>query len=252
MTYRSPLLPSRNYVSGIAIEQSTGVIPRGVRHVNPEARKACHKFVIASCARWPDCFETFDRLKYRTFAYEASMLLRCCNKALTAFLAGALLSVTALSVDSGPAMAEARQAEKFAAQVPADVIEVQSIGTWTQDKQAGIYRTVTIISGADKEYAARVFVQWLAIKGDSGRAEIVATAPLVEFNNQRMPMATVTIDADTDNEASIVVTAQDSDTHRDTVMMFKATKPGTYRLVVSPANPAKLSGATVPSDTVRN
>ena len=180
------------------------------------------------------------------------LLRRRCNKALVPFLSVALLSLTAVSFTSRSAAAEAKQAEKLASQVPADIIEVQSIGTWTLDKQAGIYRTVTIISGADKEYAARVFVQWLAIKGDSGRAEIVATAPLVEFNNQRMPMAAVTIDADTDNEASIVVAAQDSDTHRDTVMMFKATKPGKYSVVVSPANPAKVSGATVPSDTVKN
>jgi hypothetical protein len=152
----------------------------------------------------------------------------------------ALLSMLAAAAVS-PAAAESKQAEKVATLVPADVIEVQSIGTWTQDKQTGIYRTVTIISGADKEYAARVFVQWLAIKGDSGRAEVVATTPLTEFNDQRMPMATVTIDADTDNEASIVVAAQDNDTHRDTLMMFKATKPGQYSLVASPAQPSKVS-----------
>jgi hypothetical protein len=167
-------------------------------------------------------------------------------------LALALLSLASATAGAAPATAEAKFAEKLATQVPADVIEVQSIGTWTQDKQAGIYRTVTIISGADKEYAARVFVQWLAIKGDSGRAEIVATAPLAEFNNQRMPMATVTIDADTDNEASIVVAAQDHESQRETLMLFKATKPGTYSVVAGPASPAKVSGATLPSDTVRN
>jgi hypothetical protein len=164
----------------------------------------------------------------------------------------AALSLVSVAFATGPALAEAKFAEKLAAQVPADIIEVQSIGTWTQDKQAGIYRTVTIISGADKEYAARVFVQWLAIKGDSGRAEIVATVPLAEFNNQRMPMATVTIDADTDNEASIVVAAQDNESHRDTLMMFKATKPGSYALVASPATPAKVSGAALPEAAVKN
>jgi hypothetical protein len=185
---------------------------------------------------------------HRTSAYEATMLIRFRDQAL----ALAILSLAAMPLTAAPALAEAKVAEKLAAQVPADVIEVQSVGTWTQDKQVGIYRTVTIINGIDKEYAARVFVQWLAIKGDSGRAEIVATVPLVEFNNQRMPMATVTIDADTDNEASIVVAAQDADTHRDTVMMFKATKPGQYSVVVSPANPAKVSGAVVPGGAVRN
>jgi hypothetical protein len=166
-------------------------------------------------------------------------------------LVPALILLASAAVDAAPAAAEAKYAEKLATQVPADIIEVQSIGTWTQDKQAGIYRTITIISGADKEYAARVFVQWLAIKGDSGRAEIVATAPLVEFNNQRMPMATVTIDAETDNEASIVVAAQDTDTHRDTLMMFKATKPGSYSLVASPAVPAKVSGVA-PETVIKN
>jgi hypothetical protein len=180
------------------------------------------------------------------------MMLRSCARASAPWFAVAVLSLAAISLNAAPAAADAKVAEKLAAQVPADIVEVQSVGTWTQDKHAGIYRTVTIISGTDKEYAARVFVQWLAIKGDSGRAEIVATIPLVEFNNQRMPMAAVTIDADTDNEASIVIAAQDSDTHRDTVMMFKATKPGQYSLVVTPANPAKVSGAAVPSGTVKN
>jgi hypothetical protein len=180
------------------------------------------------------------------------MLLRLRDLASAPVLTAALLALASVSLSAAPAAAEAKLAEKLATQVPADIIEVQSIGTWTQDKRAGIYRTVTIISGADKEYAARVFVQWLAIKGDSGRAELVATAPLVEFNNQRMPMATVTIDAEIDNEASIVVSAQDTDTQRDTVMMFKATKPGQYSLIASPPNPAKLSGATVSSDTVKN
>jgi hypothetical protein len=180
------------------------------------------------------------------------MLLRSRTQVLVPMYAAAMLSLASMLLTSSPAAADAKLAEKLATQVPADIIEVQSIGTWTQEKQAGIYRTVTIISGTDKEYAARVFVQWLAIKGESGRAEIVATAPLVEFNNQRMPMAAVTIDADTDNEASIVVSAQDSDTQRDTMMMFKATKPGQYSVVVSPANSAKVSGATVSSDTVKN
>jgi hypothetical protein len=164
----------------------------------------------------------------------------------------ALLSAVAVVVSPAPVAAEAKFAEKLAAQVPADIIEVQSIGTWTQDKQTGIYRTVTIISGTDKEYAARVFVQWLAIKGDTGRAELVATAPLAEFNNQRMPMATVSIDAETDNEAAIVVAAQDHETRRDTLMMFKATKPGSYQLVASPSAPAKVSGAMVPDAVVKN
>jgi hypothetical protein len=172
--------------------------------------------------------------------------------ALAPVIATALLALASISVNSSSAAADARFAEKLATQVPADLVEVQSIGTWTQDSRAGIYRTVTIISGADKEYAARVFVQWLAIKGDSGRAEIVATAPLAEFNNQRMPVATVTVEADVDNEASIVIAAHDNDTQRDTVMMFKATKPGQYSLVVSPANPAKVSGAAVSSDTAKH
>jgi hypothetical protein len=166
----------------------------------------------------------------------------------------ALLCAATVVLHASPVAAEAKYAEKLATQVPADIIEVQSIGTWTQDKQTGIYRTVTIISGTDKEYAARVFVQWLAIKGDSGRAEIVATVPLAEFNNQRMPMATVTIDADTDNEAAIVVAAQDHEARRDTLLMFKATKPGSYHLVASPASPAKVSGASgaVMPDTMKN
>jgi hypothetical protein len=188
-------------------------------------------------------------MKYRFLVVRAPMLLRSRAQASVPPFTAALLSLAVITLNAAPAAADAKTAEKLAIQVPADIVEVQSIGTWTQDKQAGIYRTVTIISGTDKDYAARVFVQWLAIKGDSGRAEIVATAPLVEFNNQRMPMAAVTLDAETDNEASIVVAAQDSDTQRDTVMMFKATKPGIYNLVVTPVNPAKVSGATVSNDT---
>jgi hypothetical protein len=162
------------------------------------------------------------------------------------------LALVGLTLGASPVAAEAKFAERLATQLPADIVEVQSVGTWTQDRHAGIYRTVTIISGVDKEYAARVFVQWLAIKGDSGRAEIVATTPLAEFNSQRMPMAAVTIEAETDNEALIVITAHDNDSQRDTVMMFKATKPGQYNLVVTPANPAKVSGAVVSGDTVKN
>ncbi len=180
------------------------------------------------------------------------MLLRSRAQASVPMFAAALLSLAAITLHASPAAADAKSAERLATQVPADIVEVQSIGTWTQDKQAGIYRTVTIISGIDREYAARVFVQWLAIKGDSGRAEIVATAPLVEFNNQRMPMAAVTLDAEHDNEATIVVAAQDSDSQRDTLMMFKATRPGKYSLMVTPANSAKISGATASGDTVKN
>jgi hypothetical protein len=165
---------------------------------------------------------------------------------------GITAALLTISLNCVPAFADSKFAEKLATQVPADIVEVQTVGTWTQDKQAGIYRTVTIISGTDKEYAARVFVQWLAIKGDSGRAEIVATTPLVEFNNQRMPMAAVTLEADIDNEASIVVAAHDNESQRDTVMLFKATKPGQYSLIVTPANSAKVSGATVSNGTVKN
>jgi hypothetical protein len=135
---------------------------------------------------------------------------------------------------SEPAMAQGRPADNLAAAVPAEVIEVQSGGTWQDGATSGMFRVVTTVSGLDKDYGARVFIQWLAVGTADGQMRIHKSTPVKEFNDLKMPHVVVAFDSDVPGEASIVLVSQDAERRRDVLVSVRTGKPGTYSVTEKP------------------
>ena len=152
---------------------------------------------------------------------------------LTAVGCASLIAVAAIAgSDAAP--------DTLAAALAVEISDVVAGGNWTEGAQTGTYRAVVVQTGGEKDAAAHVFVQWLSLKEGGSGGEIVKSVPLKEFNDQKLPNASITLESDIDSEARIVVAGQDGVTHKDAVFTIKATKPGIY--VVAPP-PAARPGA---------
>jgi len=78
------------------------------------------------------------------------------------------------------------------AQVPsisADVIEVQTFGSWQSDEQAGHYRLILTQSGFE-HVKNNVFVQWIAVTDDGLR--VIETVGIEEINDSNVYAVSVT------------------------------------------------------------
>lgn len=130
-----------------------------------------------------------------------------------------------------PTTATARTPEALVAMVPVEVKEIQSGGVWEDRGTSGIYRMVATLAGADRDYAARVHLQWLSIDQVSGQLRVVNTVEIKEFNEQRMPFVSISFDADTPGELNLVLMSRDGVRMRDVVVTIRAGKPGHYAVI---------------------
>ena len=129
---------------------------------------------------------------------------------------------------------QARTPEQIVAAVPVEVPEVATGGSWTERKSNGVYRAVVVLSGADKEAAARVFLQWIVVKPDSLVPEVARTVAIKEVNDKKLSHAFINLQADKEGEAILIVTSIDPQTSKEQTFAFKATKPGTYAVTAPP------------------
>ena len=140
---------------------------------------------------------------------------------------------------SFPLRAEDKTPDALIAQIPAEVPEVVSGGNWNDGGTAGAYRAILVISGRDKDFAARVYLQWIAFKADGGQPQIVKTVAIKEVNDLRWQNGFIALgDADTDNEMTIIVTSYDPKQDKDVSLAFKAKTPGVYAVTEPPSMPA--------------
>ncbi len=116
-----------------------------------------------------------------------------------------IVAILTITGASGVA-AQGRAPDAIAAAVPVEVPEMISGGTWRDDKQTGVYRALVVLSGSDRDYAARVFVQWISVRAEVGRPEVIRTVPLKEINDKKPQHAFITLDTENDNEATLMVT----------------------------------------------
>ena len=59
----------------------------------------------------------------------------------------------------------------------------------------GSYRAIVVITGTEKDFGARVFLQWLALSEASPVPTGVATVPIKEVNDQKLANASIEIEA---------------------------------------------------------
>ncbi len=141
-------------------------------------------------------------------------------------LAG-LVGATGLALVGGAQVhAQAtRPANDLAASVPLDVSEVAAGGSWTDGGKTGVYRTIVVVNGPNEAPKAHVVVQWIGMKAEGGPTELVKSVDLKDVADAGLTNASVALEAEREDEVTIVVTSYDSDA-KPSVLAFKATKPG--------------------------
>jgi hypothetical protein len=154
---------------------------------------------------------------------------------LATFAAFGALTLVCTSVD-----AQSSSPDAIAAAVPIEVPEVISGGGWQDGEINGVYRAIVIVSGADKDLAARVYLQWIGLNAN-GAPHVVKTVAIKEFNDKRLPNAILDLDADADNQALVIVTTFDPKSQKPTSTAFKATKPGIYQPASLPSRARQSS-----------
>ena len=143
---------------------------------------------------------------------------------------GLIAGLGAASWAATPGMAQApaaaRAPEQIVAAIPTEVPEVHTGGSWQDGGLQGVFRTVTVLS--TKDNTAHVFIQWISLKADSPTPEIAKTVEIKEVADKKLPNAFVTLEADKEGEATIIVASFDPATSKDVAVAFTASKPGTY------------------------
>jgi hypothetical protein len=133
-----------------------------------------------------------------------------------------------LTLAPGAALA-ADKAAAVAAAVPVAVSEIVSGGTWSENGKTGFYRAMVITPGESAPVA--VVVQLLALESEQAVPQLVATVPITEFAGQAFTSAVLAMDAEIDNEMTLIVTAFGSGTDQDTALEFKFDGAGNYAVV---------------------
>ena len=127
-------------------------------------------------------------------------------------------------------------------------------GSWSADKQGGFYRAIVAMTGAEKDFGAHVFLQWLALSETNPVPKVIATMPIKEVNDQKLANASIEIEGEEskDNEITIIVSSYDFDADKDITLFVKGTAPGKYTMAKAPAKapgaPPPNAGTNVPKD----
>src|SRR5262249_47327141 len=109
-------------------------------------------------------------------------------------LLATLAAFGALALFCPIAEAQSRSPETIVGTIPVEVPEVISGGGWQDGGMNGVYRAIVTVSGAEKDLAARVFLQWIGLNAN-GAPHVVKTVPIKEFNDKKLPNAILDLDA---------------------------------------------------------
>lgn len=148
-------------------------------------------------------------------------------------LAGALLVLAA----GAPVRAEetAKDAEKFASQIPSEVTEVVTGGTWTEGETTGVFRGIVVTAPAGKDASqASVIVQWLAMDKSGAAGKVVKSVTVKEVAEKKLQNAFLALDAENENELTLIITSYDAQKDEDASMQVKFNAKGQYEIVPTP------------------
>jgi hypothetical protein len=143
------------------------------------------------------------------------------------------------------AAAAADELEQIAASVPADVTEMVSGGVWTNDGASGYYRAMVITPGPSRP-VANVVVQLLAVDKADTPPKVQKSIVIKEVADQKIANAFLAMDAENENEMTLVVTAYGTGNDQDTTIHLKFDAKGGYQVLPGGAEeePAEADPAT--------
>lgn len=140
--------------------------------------------------------------------------------------------------------ARAADAVSTASAVPLEVPEMVSGGAWSDGGLTGAYRAMVVMPAAAGP--ANVVVQLITIEKGDTPPKVVKTVPIKEVAAQSFSSAFLAMDAENENEMTLIVTAYGSGTDQDTSMQFKFDAKGNYKVLPGPGDepPADSDPAT--------
>jgi hypothetical protein len=132
--------------------------------------------------------------------------------------------------------------EQLVAAVPAEVSEVVSGGSWSEGSTNGVYRAMVVSTPSGSAPQANVVVQMLAVESATSVPKVVKTVMIKEVADKKLANAFLAMDAETDNEMTLIVTAYGAATDQDTSVHVKFNGSGAYEILPAPGeDPAPAS-----------
>jgi hypothetical protein len=128
--------------------------------------------------------------------------------------------------------------DKLAASVPAEVSEVVSGGTWSQGPTSGVYRAIVVATPSADGQQANVVVQMLSLESPTAVPKVVKSVLIKEVADKKLANAFLAMDAETDNEMTLIVTAYGAGADQDTSLHVKFNGSGTYEILPTPGEEA--------------
>ncbi len=140
----------------------------------------------------------------------------------------AIQCALAMSLLAGAAYAD--EAETIAASVPVEVSEVVSGGTWSEKGATGVYRAM-VVSPSSAPGHANVIVQMLAFEQPDATPKVMKTVLIKEVAEKKLANAFLAMDAETENEMTLIITAYGAESEQDTSLRAKFDAKGAYLLL---------------------
>lgn len=128
--------------------------------------------------------------------------------------------------------------ERLAAAVPAEVSEVVSGGTWSDGEAGGVYRAMVVATPAGDGQQANVIVQMLSLESAAAVPKIIKSVLIREVADKKLPNAFLAMDAETENEMTLIVTSYGAGADQDTAIHVKFNGTGTYEILPTPGEDA--------------
>src|SRR5208282_4704381 len=112
--------------------------------------------------------------------------------------------------------ARAEDAAKLALQVPAEVTEVATAGTWSDGDANGVFRATVLTSPAGDGTQAHLVLQLMAVSAEGNTSKVYKTVTVSKIEDKKLPNAFLAVEEDgTENEVTWRVTSYDSNSNAD-------------------------------------
>jgi hypothetical protein len=112
--------------------------------------------------------------------------------------------------------ANAEDAAKLALQIPAEVTEVATAGTWSDGEASGVFRATVLTSPAGDSTQAHLVLQLMAVSPEGNTSKVFKTVPVKKIDDKKLPNAFLAVEEDgTENEVTWRVTSYDSNSNAD-------------------------------------
>ncbi len=144
--------------------------------------------------------------------------------------------------------AHAQDAERMTLAIPAEVTEVITAGTWSDEGKSGVFRATVLTAPVKDSSQAHLVLQMMAISQDGNSSQIYKTVPVSQVSDKKLPNAFLTVEEDsTENEVTWRLTSYDAASDTDGGTLIKINAKGVIE-VKAAAKDDDVEPAAKPED----